>query len=204
MAVALLSSSHCSQGVDSPAHSRHDSRFLLRFDVHAGVFTLRCGRDARGFADGGSSRELGRSGSPVGITLNHASVLLGVVLFGIAAALLFGNRVPQWRGLKLPIIGAFLFFADVGLISSNAQSGDFPVCAVFAILVAERDHAGPADTACDGGAFLPSRLRGGAVPGSAVVHPAIHIGSGWLGLWGLAEREAVELRQPYCASPRLI
>ena len=64
-----------------------------------------------------------------------ASVFLTVVFLGIAAALLLGNRVPQWRGVKLPIIGAFLFLADIGILSTNAQSDGFPLCAIFAILV---------------------------------------------------------------------
>ncbi|MGC2110117.1 MAG: hypothetical protein WA655_11420, partial [Candidatus Korobacteraceae bacterium] len=67
--------------------------------------------------------------------LNNASVLLGVVLFGFVVALLLGDRVRRWRGLALPLMGAFLFFADFGLISTNAQLNGFPICAVFAILV---------------------------------------------------------------------
>jgi hypothetical protein len=66
--------------------------------------------------------------------LTHASDLLGVVLFAISTTLFFSNRVPQWRGLKLIIIGALLFFADISLLISNAQFGDFPLTAVFAIL----------------------------------------------------------------------
>ncbi len=68
-------------------------------------------------------------------TLNHASVLLGAVLFALAAALLFGDRNPRWRGLRLPIIGALLFATDIGLMSTNAQWDGFPLCAVFAILI---------------------------------------------------------------------
>jgi hypothetical protein len=67
--------------------------------------------------------------------LNHASVLLGIVLFALAAALLFGDRNPRWRGPRLPIIGALLFAADIGLMSTNAQWDGFPLCAVFAILI---------------------------------------------------------------------
>jgi len=97
----------------------------LRFDVAAMLGDLRMAAGARA----------GALSSPVWMVLTHASVLLGVALFAFAAALLLGNRDPKWRGLKLPIIGTFLFFADIGLIMSNMQSGDFPVCAVFAILV---------------------------------------------------------------------
>jgi hypothetical protein len=67
--------------------------------------------------------------------LHHASVLLGVVSLGFAAALLLGNRVPPLRGLKLPVLGTFLFLADIGLMSTNAQFDAFPLCAVFAIMV---------------------------------------------------------------------
>ncbi len=99
----------------------------LRFDVAAMLGDLRMAADAR--AEALKPKIL------VWNTLDHASVLLGVVLFGFAAALWFGNRVSRWRGLHLPIMGAFLFFADIGLLSTNAQLGGFPLCAVFAILV---------------------------------------------------------------------
>lgn len=99
----------------------------LRFDVAAMLGDLRTAAGAR--AEALKPKIL------VWNTLDHASVLLGAVLFGLAAALLFGDRVPRWRGLKLPIMGAFLFFADIGLLSTNMQSDGFPVCAVFAILV---------------------------------------------------------------------
>ena len=97
----------------------------LRFDVAAMIGDLRMAAAPRA----------GALRSPVGIVLNHASVLLGVALFCFAAALLFGNRVPQWRGLKLLLLGAFIFVVDVALLLSNAQLGDFPVCAIFAILL---------------------------------------------------------------------
>lgn len=99
----------------------------LRFDVPAMLGDLRMAAGARA----------GKL-SPVvpGLnTLNHVSVLFGVALFSFVAVLFLGNRFRQWRGLKLPVIAAFLFSADIGLMSSNAQLGSFPVCAVFAILV---------------------------------------------------------------------
>jgi hypothetical protein len=67
--------------------------------------------------------------------MNHAWFLLGVLGFCKATALVLGNRVPPWRGWKLPLAGAFFFFVDIALMSSNAQSDGFPICAVFAILV---------------------------------------------------------------------
>ena len=96
----------------------------LRFDVSAMMADLRMAAGARASA----------LKSPVGALLTHASVLLGVMLFAISTTLFFSNRVPQWRGLKLIIIGALLFFADISLLISNAQFGDFPLTAVFAIL----------------------------------------------------------------------
>jgi len=99
----------------------------LRFDVAAMLGDLRMAAGARAEAIKPKILILN--------TLDHTSVLLGVVLFGFAAALLLGNRAPQWRGLKLPIIGAFFFAADSGLMSTNAQVDGFPLCAVFAILV---------------------------------------------------------------------
>ncbi|HEY1220578.1 MAG: hypothetical protein ABSE42_08335 [Bryobacteraceae bacterium] len=99
----------------------------LRFDVAAVLGDLRMAAGARA--------ETFKPDILVWATLSHASVLLGVVLFSLAAALLFGSRVRRWRGLKLPVVGAFLFFADIGLLLSNAQLDAFPVCAVFAILV---------------------------------------------------------------------
>lgn len=100
----------------------------LRFDVAAMLGDLRMAAGAR--AAGALT--------PIGLALNtlkHASVLIEVVFLSLAAVLLLGNRARQWQGLKLPIIGAFLFFADIGLISSNMQRDGLPVCAVFAILV---------------------------------------------------------------------
>ncbi|HEY9140228.1 MAG TPA: hypothetical protein VIN93_05015 [Bryobacteraceae bacterium] len=99
----------------------------LRFDVAAMLGDLRMAAGARA--------ELLGPDIPFWTVLAHASVLLGVVLFSLATALVFGSRVPRWRGLKLPIIGVFLFLVDIGLMSSNAQSDAFPVCAVFAVVM---------------------------------------------------------------------
>jgi hypothetical protein len=116
----------------------------LRFDLTAMLGDLRMAAGARAEALKPKILVLN--------TLDHASVLLGVVLFGFAAALLFGGRIPRWRGLKLPIVGAFLFAADSGLMVTNAQSDGFPVCAIFAILVVseitEDQQALPAAEAC--------------------------------------------------------
>jgi hypothetical protein len=67
--------------------------------------------------------------------LSHASVWLGVVFLVFAAALLSGKRVPRLHALKLLILGTFIFLADIGLLSTNAQFDGFPLCAVFAIMV---------------------------------------------------------------------
>ncbi|MGA2039076.1 MAG: hypothetical protein ABSH42_07355 [Bryobacteraceae bacterium] len=99
----------------------------LRFDVAAVLADLRMAAGAR-------AESLGPD-VPLWNILGHAPVLLEVVLFSFAAALVFGSRAQQWRGLKLPIVGIILFFADISIISSNQQSGSFPVCAVFAILM---------------------------------------------------------------------
>ena len=107
----------------------------LHFDVAAVLRDLRMAAGARAET----------MKFPIWIILYHWPVLLGAVLFGAAAALLVGNRSPQWAGLKLPILGAIFFFADIGLIRSNAQSDGFLVCAVFAILVVNevtRDQQG--------------------------------------------------------------
>lgn len=97
----------------------------LRFDVAAVLRDLRMAAGARA-----ESMKI-----PVWIVLNHWPVLLGVVFFCAATALLLGDRAPQWRGIRLPILGAIFFFADVGLIRSNAQADGFLVCAMFAILL---------------------------------------------------------------------
>ncbi|MGB9458364.1 MAG: hypothetical protein WCB12_20115 [Bryobacteraceae bacterium] len=99
----------------------------LRFDVAAMLGDLRMAAGARS--------ELLGPDIPFWTMLGHASVLLGVVLFSLATALVFGSRVQRWRGLKLPIIGVFLFLVDIGLMSTNAQSDVFPVCAVFAMVM---------------------------------------------------------------------
>ncbi len=69
------------------------------------------------------------------VAVNHASVLLGVVLFALATELLFGTRVPGWRRPRLLAIGILVFTADVFLMSTNAQLDGLPLCAVFAILI---------------------------------------------------------------------
>jgi hypothetical protein len=97
----------------------------LRFAVAAMLGDLRMAAATRS----------GALGSPFWIGMNHGSVLLGVLCFCLVASLILARRLPQWGGWKLPILGAFFFVTDVGLIMSNAQVGDFPVCAVFAILL---------------------------------------------------------------------
>jgi hypothetical protein len=97
----------------------------LRFEVTAVLRDLRMAAGARAET----------MKAPVWIILNHWPVLLGVMLFCAAAAMLLGDRVPQWRGLKLPILGAIVFLADVALIRSNAQADGFLVCAMLGILV---------------------------------------------------------------------
>ncbi|MGO9009989.1 MAG: hypothetical protein ACLQPN_07790 [Bryobacteraceae bacterium] len=99
----------------------------LRFDVAAMFRDLRMAAGARA--------ELLGPDIPLWTVLGHASVLLGVVLFSLATALVFGSRVQSWRGLKLPIIGTLLFLVDIGLMSTNAQSDVFPICAVFAVVM---------------------------------------------------------------------
>ena len=66
---------------------------------------------------------------------SFGSVLLAVALFAFTTTLVLGGRVAQWRGLRLPITAALCLLADIGLMSSNAQRGSFPVCAVLAILI---------------------------------------------------------------------
>jgi hypothetical protein len=100
----------------------------LRFDLAAMLGDLRMAAGARAGALKPKIVLLN--------TLDHTAVLLTVVLFGFVAALVLGDRVPRWRGLRLPLIGAFLFAADCGLIATNAQTDGFPLCAVFALLVA--------------------------------------------------------------------
>lgn len=65
----------------------------------------------------------------------HPSVLLEVVLFAWVAALTLGDRVPRWRGWRLPLIGIVLFGADLGLMMTNQQWDGFPLCAAFGILI---------------------------------------------------------------------
>ena len=98
----------------------------LRFDVAAMLGDLRMAAGARAESLG-RCPAVDRVGPCVGLARSRAFQLRH-------SALVWQSR-HTWRGLKLPIVGAFLFFADIGLISSNAQSGSFPVCAVFAILV---------------------------------------------------------------------
>ena len=99
----------------------------LHFDAVAMMSDLRMAADAR-------AESLG-IGIPIFNLLNHTWFLLGVLAFGKASALMFGSRVPWWRGWRLPAAGSFFFFVDIALMSSNAQADGFPICAVFALLV---------------------------------------------------------------------
>lgn len=64
-------------------------------------------------------------------TLGHGSVLLAVVLLAMAAML----TPDAGRDPRVLFIGMLIFAADIGLMSSNQQNGDFPLCAVFAVLI---------------------------------------------------------------------
>lgn len=98
----------------------------LRFDLPAILGDLRMAGAARA--------EVLTPDILVWAALNHADQLVIVVLFALASALLIGNQDPEWRGLRVPLVGAIVFFADVGLISTNQQMDGFPLCAVFALL----------------------------------------------------------------------
>ena len=99
----------------------------LRFDLLAMLRDLHMAAGARG-----------EGLSLIGVVDNaftFGSVMLAVALFTFTTALVLGGRVAQWRGLRLPVTAALCFLADIGLMSTNAQRGGFPVSAVFAILV---------------------------------------------------------------------
>ncbi len=98
----------------------------LRFDVVAVLGDLHMA---------GAARAAAVDNRVVIANALHLSILLRMVCFVMAATLLFSNRNPRWRGLKLPAIGILLYLADVGLMSTNAQGFSFPVCAIFAILM---------------------------------------------------------------------
>jgi len=99
----------------------------LRFDLLAMLRDLHMAGAAR-------SALLDREAIVAKFT-SRPSALLGVVLFAWVSALVFGNRLPRWRGWKLPLIAAFLFAADMGLLLTNAQWDVFPICALFAMLM---------------------------------------------------------------------
>ena len=65
----------------------------------------------------------------------HWPTLLLMMVFVFAAISLSGNWIPRWKGLRLVGAGALILLADIGLMSTNAQQGGFPLCAVFAVLV---------------------------------------------------------------------
>lgn len=97
----------------------------LRFHVSQMLIDLRMAAGARS-----ETMQL-----PFSIILEYWPVLLGIVLFSLAAALLLGDTDEDWGGAKLAILGAIVFFADVATIRSNAQDGGFVICAIFAILM---------------------------------------------------------------------
>ena len=100
----------------------------LRFDLAAMVRDLRMAAGARA---AGITPEV----VVVQNTLGHGSILLGVALLAIAAMLTPNHRNLLWRGPRLLLVGALIFAADIGLMSSNQQFDAFPLCAVFAVVV---------------------------------------------------------------------
>jgi hypothetical protein len=98
----------------------------LRFDVAAVLGDLHMA---------GAARAAALNRHAVMSNALHLSILLRMVFFVVATTLLFSNRNPRWRWLKLPAVALLLFLADVGLMSTNAQGYSFPVCAIFAILM---------------------------------------------------------------------
>lgn len=97
----------------------------LRFDVAAVLGDLRMA---------GGARSAALSSTTVMSNGLHLSLLLRLIFFIAATAILFNHTNLRWRGLRLPAIAAMLFLADVGLMSTNWQHSAFPVCAIFAIL----------------------------------------------------------------------
>ena len=98
----------------------------LHFDALAMLSDLRMAAGAR--AESLDPR------TPLFNFLNHAAFLLGVLAFCKATAVVLGDRVPPWSGWRLPLAGAFFFFVDIALMSSNAQIDGFPICTVFVIM----------------------------------------------------------------------
>ncbi len=131
----------------------------LRFDLSAMLGDLRMAAGAR-------SESLSAAAGLWNL-VNHAAVLLGAVLVGFAASLVLGNRVRRWRGFRLCLVGAFLYFVDIAIMSSNAQGDVLPVCAIFAILVVnlttEDQEALPAAEARSSRAYYAAMLCFGAV-----------------------------------------
>lgn len=97
----------------------------LRFHVSAMLMDLRMASGARAET----------MKFPLFIILDHWPVLLGIVFFCLAAALLVADTDKPWGGVKLATLGAIVFFADVAVIRSNAQNDGFIICAIFAILM---------------------------------------------------------------------
>ena len=99
----------------------------LRFDVVAALGDLRMAGASR--AGALEAQTVISKASP------HWPTLLLMMVFVFAATSLSGNWIPRWRGLRLVGAGALILLADIGLMSTNAQQGGFPLCAVFAVLV---------------------------------------------------------------------
>lgn len=99
----------------------------LRFDLVAMLRDLRMTGAARhgAFTTQGIMNKI----------FSHPSMMLEVVLFAWVSALVLGDRLPGWRSWKLPLLGAFLFAADLALIMTNQQWDAFPLCAAFGILM---------------------------------------------------------------------
>ena len=99
----------------------------LRFDLLAMLRDLRMTGAARNavFTSEGIVNKL----------TSRPSMLLTVVLFAWVSALVLGNRIPRWRGWRLPLAGVLLFGADLALMITNQQWEGFPLSAAFAILL---------------------------------------------------------------------
>ena len=100
----------------------------LRFDLIAMIRDLRMAGAAR---SGAFTAE-----GTVNKIFSRPSALLTVVLFAWVAALVLRDRLPRWRGWRLPAIAVLLFAGDMAIIMTNQQWDGFVLCASFGILIA--------------------------------------------------------------------
>ncbi len=102
----------------------------LRFDIRAMVGDLQMAAGAR--SQSLSFNEFKR------IALNNISYLLIVISLGIAGNMKTEEEKPIAVDIRIVLLGILVFFIDICIRCTNAQWGELPLVAIFALLTVNK------------------------------------------------------------------